>query len=152
MESTLSSTEGNKSLANYNFGDFERLYPIGRLDKESEGLLLMTNDGALTNELTHPSFAHEKEYSVTVQENLLPGKLENLSNGSIIIDDRKVNPAQVTAKDDHTFHITLTEGRNRQIRKMCSAVGFTITRLKRIRIGDVALGNLSPGQFRKEKI
>ncbi len=148
VECTLSSTEGNRCLSDYDFGT-ERVYPVGRLDKDSEGLVLMTNNGTLAQELTHPSYEHEKEYVVSIQGSISDKQLERLSNGTIVVGDKPVNPAQVMRITDNTFSIILTEGRNRQIRKMVGAIGVTVSKLKRVRIGDYNLDNLQPGTWRK---
>lgn len=139
--------QDERTLAYYNFGD-ERVYPVGRLDKESHGLLLITNDGDLANELTHPRYEHEKEYIVRVDRTLTEQMIEKLGNGSIILENKKVAPADVEQVDQKTFRITLKEGRNRQIRKMCDAVKLTVHDLERIRIADVHLGEITPGQYR----
>ena len=125
----------------------ERIYPVGRLDKESSGLLLMTNDGILAYRLSHPSFAHEKEYVVTVEKRIMEGALEKLRRG-MTIDGVKTQPAKVSKISDRKFKIILTEGRNRQIRKMCSKIGNEVVKLKRIRIENIKLGNLKPGEWK----
>ena len=125
----------------------ERIYPVGRLDKESSGLLLMTNDGVLAYRLSHPSFAHEKEYVVTVEKRIMEGALEKLRRG-MTIDGVKTQPAKVSKISDRKFKIILTEGRNRQIRKMCSKIGNEVVKLKRIRIENIKLGNLKPGEWK----
>lgn len=146
--STMNTETKEKTLADYDFGvGDERLYPVGRLDRSSHGLILMTNDGALANELTHPRYEHEKEYIVTVDKNILAPVLKRLGNGSIKIDHKNVKPAEVEKIDNTTFRIVLSEGRNRQIRKMCDALGLTVRDLKRIRISNIMLDDLQEGEF-----
>ncbi|PIS28231.1 rRNA pseudouridine synthase [Candidatus Saganbacteria bacterium CG08_land_8_20_14_0_20_45_16] len=124
----------------------ERLYPIGRLDKDSEGLILLTNDGELANRLMHPRYEHEKEYVVTVQFPIFYRQLERLEAG-VIIDEKQTLPAKVNQVGSRRFHLILKEGRNRQVRKMVEAVGNKVVRLKRIRIGSIGLGDLRPGEY-----
>jgi pseudouridine synthase len=130
-----------------------RLFTIGRLDKDSEGLLLLTNDGDLANRLTHPRFEHRKIYEVTVAGPVSPGVLKRL-NGPLVIDGSPIIPAVVIprrweANEQRTMlEFTLKEGRNRQIRKMCEAVGLRIVRLCRVQVGNLRLGRLAPGEYR----
>ncbi len=130
----------------------ERVYPVGRLDKNSEGLLIMTNDGALANQIMHPSTHVPKKYRVTVSSGLNDAQLSSLAEG-IEIDSGKTAPALVkvleNTKTRSVMEITLYEGKNRQIRKMCEALGLTVSRLKRTAVGNVKLGMLRPGQFRE---
>lgn len=109
------------------------IYPVGRLDKETSGLLLLTNDGVLAYRLTHPSFNHEKEYEVVTTDPITDGQLRKLREG-ITIDGEKTKPAVVKRINETTFTIALTEGKNRQIRRMCQKVGAPLRHLKRIRI------------------
>lgn len=124
-----------------------RLFPVGRLDVESSGLLLMTNDGELVNRLTHPRYEHEKEYEVTVDKLVSEAHIKRLSSG-IELDGQLTLPAKVTRLDDNRFTIVLREGRNRQIRRMCDALGYTVTTLKRTRIKNLRLGSLPAGKTR----
>ncbi len=110
-----------------------KIYPIGRLDKDSEGLLLLTNDGPLSFRLTHPKFEHEKEYDVTLKDDITDSSIEKLRKG-IFIDGSKTKPAIVERLAKNAIRIRLTEGRNRQIRRMCSKVGSEVVRLVRTRI------------------
>jgi pseudouridine synthase len=129
---------------------------VGRLDKDSEGLIILTNDGEFANLLTHPKFEHEKEYAVlasyrkgTPREELLK-KLEKMESG-VMIEDKKTSPAKITlikASNLIEFNIVIHEGRKRQIRQMCSSVGFNVERLTRIRIGKLELGELKSGKYR----
>ena len=125
----------------------ERLYPVGRLDKDSSGLLLMTNDGILAYRLSHPKFKHEKEYVVSLEKRIMEGALTKLRNG-MNIDGTKTQPAKVVKVGEHRFRMVLTEGRNRQIRKMCSKIENEVVKLKRIRIENIELGSLKPGEWR----
>lgn len=126
----------------------ERLYPVGRLDKNSSGLLLLTNDGDLALKLTHPRYEHEKEYEVKIDKNLSKEDLKKLSQG-IIIEGKKTLPAKIRKISSKKFKMILREGRKRQIRKMCDALGYQIKNLQRIRMGNLNLGELSVGQWRK---
>ena len=129
----------------------ERVYPVGRLDKNSEGLLLLTNDGAFANDIMHPSKHVNKTYRVTVRPDINDEQLVKLASG-VEIDGRKTLPANVVVKDKAEGRVvllmTIKEGRNRQIRKMCEAVGLEVARLRRISIGPLKLGMLKPGTYR----
>src|SRR3989344_2664424 len=123
------------------------IYPVGRLDKDSEGLLLLTNDGVLAYRLTHPKFDHEKEYEVELKEKIFDGALDKLEKG-VMIDGTKTKPARITRIGPHNFRIALTEGRNRQIRRMCQKVGSEVVSLKRIRIMTLEDKKLKAGEGR----
>jgi 23S rRNA pseudouridine2605 synthase len=125
----------------------QRLYPVGRLDKDSTGLLLLTNDGRLHHRLSHPSFDHEKEYVVTVEHPILDSVLDRLATGMPLMGTR-TRPAAVQRLSGHRFKIVLQEGRNRQIRRMVQKVGHRVVRLKRIRVANIRLGNLPIGAWR----
>lgn len=129
----------------------ERVYPVGRLDRESEGLLLMTNDGAFANAMTHPSHHVPKLYRVTVRPRVTEDQLVQMQIG-IVIEGRKTAPASVRVLQEETdrsvLEIQLHEGRNRQIRKMCEQLGLEVARLKRIGVGPLRLGMLAPGKWR----
>ena len=129
----------------------ERVYPVGRLDMYSEGLLILTNDGELTNRLTHPKHEMQKTYSVIIKGEISPDALHKL-NSPMEIDGYKLKPVKVrviSQGDGKTNTLfTLNEGRNRQIRKMCEAVDLTIMRLTRISIGKLKLGELERGKWR----
>ncbi len=130
----------------------ERIYPVGRLDKDSEGLLIMTNDGSFTNCLTHPSHGLAKVYRVTVRPAVDDEILYNLRNG-IFIDGRKTAPADVTVLTEEENRVVLEfvlhEGRNREIRKMCESQGLEVARLKRTAVGSLKLGVLPQGKYRE---
>ena len=128
-----------------------RLYPVGRLDLNTEGLLLLTNDGALANRLAHPRRQVEKTYLVRMRGTLSREALERLEGG-ILLEDGMTAPARVdkvrTATSHSWFHLTIREGRNRQVRRMCAAVGHPVLRLVRTRIGPVTDRSLRPGEWR----
>ena len=124
-----------------------RVYPVGRLDADTEGLLLLTNDGELAHRVTHPSFGLEKEYLAEVDGTPSRGALRRLREG-VELDDGPTAPARVSLVDDHTVRITIHEGRNRQVRRMCDAVGHPVRRLVRVRIGPLADRRLPPGEWR----
>ena len=130
----------------------ERVYPIGRLDRNSEGLLLFTNDGKFANDIMHPSRHVSKTYRVTVRPGITDEQLVQLSEG-VVIDGRKTLPANVTVLTQEqgrvVLQVVIREGRNRQVRKMCEAVGLEVARLKRTAIGPVKLGMLKPGTYRE---
>jgi pseudouridine synthase len=125
----------------------ERIYPVGRLDKDSTGLLLLTNDGRLHHRLSHPSFDHEKEYDVTVAGPISDGALKKM-RGGLPIMGTKTRPARIFRISSKRFRIVLQEGKNRQIRRMVSKVGNEVTRLQRKRFAGIKLGNLPPGKWR----
>ena len=126
----------------------QRVYPIGRLDKETTGLLLLTNDGRLHHRLSHPSFDHEKEYLVKVAWPIADKALARLAAG-VVIQGRRTRPARVERLSGRRFRITLQEGRNRQIRRMVRKVGHRVVSLKRVRIASVRLGDLAEGKWRR---
>jgi 23S rRNA pseudouridine2605 synthase len=125
-----------------------RVHPVGRLDADSEGLLLLTNDGDLTFRLTHPSFGVEKEYLVAVEGTPKPGVLRQLREG-VDLEDGRTSPARVARVGTNGLRITIHEGRNRQVRRMCDAVGHPVRRLVRTRIGAIRVGVLAPGEWRE---
>jgi len=124
-----------------------RVYPVGRLDADTEGLLLLTNDGDLAHRLTHPSFGIDKEYLADVTGTPSRGALRRLRDG-VDLEDGPTAPARVSLVGDHTLRITIHEGRNRQVRRMCEAVGHPVRRLVRVRIGPLADRRLPPGEWR----
>ncbi|MBQ8120215.1 MAG: rRNA pseudouridine synthase [Ruminococcus sp.] len=132
----------------------ERVYPIGRLDKDSEGLLLFTNDGGFANDIMHPSRHISKTYRVTVRPDITEQQLVELSAG-VEIDGRKTKECSVVVLNKEpgrvVLQMTIFEGRNRQIRKMCEAVGLEVARLKRTSIGPLKLGMLKPSTYRELK-
>lgn len=125
----------------------KRIYPIGRLDKNSQGLILLTNDGSLVNHILKAANYHEKEYVVTVDKPVDDSFVQKMSSGVEILG-QMTRPCQVTKVNKHTFHIVLTQGLNRQIRRMCEELGYKVQKLKRIRIMNITLGNLPVGKYR----
>jgi len=124
-----------------------RVFPVGRLDLDTEGLLLLTNDGELTHRLTHPSFGIEKEYLAEVEGEPTRGELRRLREG-VELDDGMTAPAKVALVHPNVVRVVIHEGRNRQIRRMCAAIGHPVVRLVRVRIGTLVTGSLAPGQWR----
>ena len=128
-------------------GHAERIFPVGRLDKDSEGLILLTNDGDIVNEILCVEHGHEKEYRVTVEPEVTETFLAMMAGG-VRIGGEKTKPATVTRLSKNEFRIVLTQGLNRQIRRMCSALGWRVKKLVRVRIMHIRLGDLAPGRWR----
>ncbi|MBR6925354.1 MAG: rRNA pseudouridine synthase, partial [Oscillospiraceae bacterium] len=149
---TVSDELDRKCVMDLLEGVNERVYPVGRLDKNSEGLLLFTNDGNFANSVMHPSRHLAKTYRVTVRPDITDDQLVTMSSG-MVIDGHKTQPAviNVLTKEQGrvVLLITIHEGRNRQIRKMCEGVGLEVARLRRISVGPVKLGMLKPGTYRE---
>jgi len=124
-----------------------RIYPIGRLDKDSEGLILLTNDGNIVNRILRAENQHEKEYIVTVNKEITPDFIKKMSLGVPVLD-KVTNPCVVDQIDKNTFHIILTQGLNRQIRRMCEYFEYRVINLKRVRIMNIQLGRLKTGSWR----
>jgi 23S rRNA pseudouridine2605 synthase len=124
-----------------------RVFPVGRLDADTEGLLLLTNDGELAHRLTHPSFGVDKEYLAGVDGRPTRGALRRLREG-VELEDGPTAPAKVSLVGDRLLRITIHEGRKRQVRRMCEAVGLPVRRLVRVRIGPIADRRLAPGEWR----
>lgn len=124
-----------------------RVYPIGRLDMYTEGLLLLTNDGEFSNKLMHPRNKIEKTYIVTTNTAVTEKQLENLKNG-VDIGDYITRPAKVKVISENKLQIIISEGKNRQVRRMCESVGINLLNLKRVQIGNIKLQNLQSGKFR----
>lgn len=158
---SLSDPQGRPTVKDYLKGIKQRVYPVGRLDYDSEGLLLLTNDGEFTHAVLHPSKKVPKTYHVKIKGIILPAEMEKLRSG-INLDDVRTAPAKIKTvkKTEHNswIEITIYEGRKRQIRRMLQRIGHSVIRLIRIRINGVALGSLPPGAYRflrpeeKEKI
>ncbi|MBQ8056803.1 MAG: rRNA pseudouridine synthase [Ruminococcus sp.] len=148
---TMSDERGRKCVAELIEDIEERVYPIGRLDKDSEGMLLLTNDGEFANHIMHPKKHINKVYRVTVRPAITEEMVEKLQTG-IVLDGRKTAPAQVrvvTKQEGRVvLEIVIREGRNRQIRRMCESLGLEVARLKRIAVGTVKLGGLKQGMYR----
>lgn len=149
--STCSDPQARKTILDL-LPKNNRLFPVGRLDKETEGLLIVTDDGSLTYRLTHPKHHIEKEYIVICQGELSAEKKSELKTG-ILLDNKKTASAEIvikkTGNNKTTLHITIHEGRKRQIRNMFEIIGHRVHYLKRIRIGHIKLGNLPSGQYRR---
>ncbi|RUL54708.1 MULTISPECIES: 23S rRNA pseudouridine(2604) synthase RluF [Lysinibacillus] len=128
-------------------GHSKRIFHIGRLDKDSEGLLLLTNDGDIVNEILRAENHHEKEYVVQVDKPITDQFIQHMSSGVKILDTTTL-PCRVEKISSNVFKIILEQGLNRQIRRMCSALGYSVKRLQRIRIMNIHLGNLKVGQWR----
>ena len=125
-----------------------RIFPVGRLDKDSEGLLLMTSDGEIVNRLLRAAGGHEKEYEVTVDRPVTREFLEGMMKGVPILDTVTL-PCKIRRTGDRSFNIIIVQGLNRQIRRMCEYFGYNVTSLRRIRIMNIKLGNMKPGQWRE---
>ena len=126
----------------------ERIYPIGRLDKDSEGLVLLTNQGELHNQISHARNCHEKEYEVMVDRTITKEFLAQMREGVPILDTI-TRPCKVRKTSQNTFTIILTQGLNRQIRRMCDALGYRVRRLKRVRVMNIQLDDLKTGEYRE---
>jgi pseudouridine synthase len=152
---TRSDPQGRPTVVDLLPRDIGYLYPVGRLDVESEGLLLLTNDGDLAARLTHPRHEVEKVYHAVVRGVPSPGTLDALSRG-VVIDGRRTAPAKIRlvktfarhGRDEALLELVLHEGRNRQVRRMCATVGHPVERLSRIRIGPIGMAGLPPGAWR----
>jgi 23S rRNA pseudouridine2604 synthase len=125
----------------------ERIFPVGRLDRDSEGLILLTNNGDIVNDILRSENNHEKEYVVTVDRPITDLALSMMAGGVKIMGEL-TKPSRVTRVDAQCFRIILTQGLNRQIRRMCSALGYRAQRLQRVRIMNIHLGSLAPGKWR----
>lgn len=128
-------------------GHKERIFPIGRLDKDSEGLILLTSDGDIVNKILRSEGRHEKEYIVTVDRPITEAFVRGMSSGVKILGEMTL-PCTITRMSERVFRIILTEGKNRQIRRMCSAFGYEVRKLQRIRIMNIKLGNQRTGAWR----
>lgn len=145
----ISSTSDNqgKSILSI-IGSKERIYPVGRLDKDSCGLLILTNDGEFTNRLTHARFGVEKEYFVVLDQDLRPEDSKRMEKGMRLPTGTRLRPVKVTMAKNKSARLILTEGVNRQIRRMLGLLGYTVVKLKRIRIGKLELGELKAGKWK----
>jgi len=151
--STTKDDRGRRTVIDILPGKYRklRLYPVGRLDKGSTGLLLLTNDGELTYQLTHPKFEHEREYLVFIKGKLQPSEKEKMERG-LQLDDGMTHLAIIREVEEHppfNYSITIHEGRKRQVRRMFEELGHCVLALKRIRIGSLNLGNLEEGETRE---
>jgi 23S rRNA pseudouridine2605 synthase len=125
----------------------ERVVPVGRLDWDTTGVLLLTNDGALAHQLMHPSFEVDKVYEAVIEETLTDEQIKLLSQG-VRLEDGKTAPAKTRKISDHKLELTIHEGRNHQVKRMLARVGLTVTKLHRSKYGDLSVKGLSPGQWR----
>lgn len=150
---TLSDELGRRCIAELVSDIPTRVYPIGRLDKDSEGLLLLTNDGDFANLIMHPSHHISKTYRITVRPDISEDQLVALSTGVTLDDGVTTLPAQVQVEAKETgrvvLRMTIFEGKNRQIRRMCEALGLEVARLRRVSVGPIKLGMLQPGKWRE---
>lgn len=148
---TMSDEQGRKCVSDLVRNAGVRVYPVGRLDRESEGLLLLTNDGDFANSIIHPSRHVPKTYRVTLRGSVTEEQLGAITTG-MMLDGQKTLPAEVSVvskqEGREVLELTIFEGRNRQIRRMCEDLGLEVARLRRIRIGGVKLGMLPPGKWR----
>ncbi|MBS7402895.1 MAG: rRNA pseudouridine synthase [Oscillospiraceae bacterium] len=148
---TMSDERGRKTVADLISGLDVRVFPVGRLDMDSEGMLLMTNDGELANALAHPSGEIEKTYKVRVRGSVSEASLNTLRQ-PLVIDGKPIKPAKVQllgeTTDSALISVTISEGRNRQVRKMCDLAGLEVLRLKRVAEGGLSLGDLPSGKWR----
>jgi 23S rRNA pseudouridine2605 synthase len=144
---TASDPQGRPTVVDI-VPDDPRVYPVGRLDVATEGLLLLTNDGELAHRLAHPSHGVEKEYLAEVEGHVSGGGLRRLRDG-VELDDGMTAPAKVSQPSPGLLRITIHEGRNRQVRRMCEAIGHPVTRLVRVRIGPLRDAQLKPGEWRE---
>ena len=136
---TTTDKQGSNNIVDF-IGYPERIYPVGRLDKDSEGLILMTNDGAMMDRILRSANGHEKEYIVRVNKPVTDEFVKGMSDGVYLKELDRI--------DDRTFSVTLTQGLNRQIRRMCENFGYKVMKLKRIRIMNIMLGDLKQGCYR----
>ena len=144
---TASDPQGRRTVVQL-VPEEPRVYPVGRLDAATEGLLLLTNDGDLANRIAHPSHGVEKEYLAEVEGNVGGGALRRLRDG-VELDDGMTAPAKVSQPSPGVIRLTIHEGRNRQVRRMCEAVGHPVRRLIRVRIGPLRDPQLQPGEWRE---
>jgi 23S rRNA pseudouridine2604 synthase len=145
---THSPQKGERSIEDI-FSYAQKVFPVGRLDKDSHGLILLTNDGRVTDRLLNPDHHHEKEYVVKVDRTISPGFLRNMAEGVILDDGYKTRECQVKKINDLTFSIVLTEGKKRQIRRMCEKLERRVMELKRVRIMNIRLGELKTREYRE---
>jgi 23S rRNA pseudouridine2604 synthase len=148
IECTLNTAIENNLLTVFHFP--KKLFPVGRLDKESEGLLLMTDDGSIFKDIAWTESHKEKEYIVTVNKSIDESFLQSMRNG-VVIMGKKTREAKVFREGEKTFRIILTQGLNRQIRRMCYKLGYEVEELIRIRIANVELGELKAGEWEELK-
>ncbi|MDO8590667.1 MAG: pseudouridine synthase [bacterium] len=144
---THTPATGEKEIAD--IFDMEDLFPIGRLDKNSDGLIILTNDGRITDRLLNPKYEHEKEYIVETEREIIDTFKEKLEKGILIGPGEMTKPAKVEILDEHSFSIVITEGKKHQVKRMTEALGISVHDLKRVRIMNIKLDKLSPNKSRK---
>jgi len=147
--STAKDTHGRKTVLDLVKVRGARLYPVGRLDADTTGLILLTNDGALANELTHPRFEVPKTYLARVSGGTVGEKALRALREGVELDDGRTSPAKVRQVDPGVLEITIHEGRKRQVRRMVEAVDRRVVELRRVRFGPLGLGDLQPGRSRR---
>ena len=149
---TVNDPQGRQTVMDLIHGIDKRIYPVGRLDLDSSGLLLLTNDGDLTHKITHPSHELDKEYMVVVNGELSQEEINRFKNG-IQLEEGKTSPAKIEMVNQDpkntTYQVIIHEGMNRQIRRMFDRLGYEVVSLIRVRIGNISLGSLKPGEHRK---
>ncbi|HMA60472.1 MAG TPA: pseudouridine synthase [Halanaerobiales bacterium] len=149
---TVNDPQGRQTVMDLIHGIDKRIYPVGRLDLDSSGLLLLTNDGDLTHKITHPSHELDKEYMVVVNGELSQEEINRFKNG-IQLEEGKTSPAEIEKVNQDpkntTYQVIIHEGMNRQIRRMFDRLGYEVVSLIRVRIGNISLGSLKPGEHRK---
>ena len=144
---THSPQDGEISIADILKFD-TKVFPLGRLDKDSHGLIILTNDGRMTDRLLNPMFEHEKEYEVQVAEPITENFIKQMENGVKLDGGYITQKCKLKKLDDNLFSIILTEGKKRQIRRMCTSLGYEVRDLKRVRVMNIDLGNLKEGRHR----
>jgi 23S rRNA pseudouridine2605 synthase len=147
--STARDTHGRATVLDLVPADGLRLYPVGRLDADSSGLILLTNDGELANRLTHPRFEVQKTYRAKLRGAPISQRAVNALRAGVELEDGRTAPALVRRVGDDVIELTIHEGRNRQVRRMCQAVGYPVLELTRTRFGTLALDGLAPGTHRR---
>lgn len=145
---THSPQKGERSIEDI-FNYSQKVFPVGRLDKDSHGLILLTNDGRVTDRLLNPDHYHEKEYLVKVDRTISPGFIKNMAEGVVLDDGYKTRECEVKKINDLAFSIVLTEGKKRQIRRMCEKLERRVTELNRVRIMNIRLGSLKTREYRE---
>jgi 23S rRNA pseudouridine2605 synthase len=147
--STAEDTHGRPTVLDLVSEDWARLYPVGRLDADATGLILLTNDGELANRLTHPRYEVPKTYRARVRGGPVSQRALQALRDGVDLDDGRTAPAQVRQVEPGLLELTIHEGRNHQVKRMCAAVGHEVTALERIRFGPLELGDLRPGKARR---
>ena len=143
------SPQGKEKSIEDVIGFLQKVFPVGRLDKDSHGLIILTNDGRITDKLLNPDYQHEKEYIVKVDRSISPSFIEHLENGVLLGDGYKTKKCQVHKIDNFSFSMILTEGKKRQIRRMCEKLDHHVIDLRRVRIMNIKIGDLTAGKYRK---